>query len=217
MSDGIHEGAAATALEQPLPGGNHYDKYGTANPLARAMVTGFRRELDELWRAANPASQLDCGCGEGVLTQEWALRIPGRPVVGIDLEGSSLADEWAARSAANLEYRCADVTALPFEGGKFDLVSGIEMLEHAADPEAALAEMFRVAARYVLVSVPREPLWRALNLVRGAYVAQLGNTPGHVNHWSRNGFVRLVSGFGSVEAVRLPLPWTIVLLRVNGR
>jgi hypothetical protein len=50
--------------------------------------------------------------------------------------------------------------------------------------------MARCAERHLLVSVPREPLWRMLNMARGAYWPALGNTPGHLNHWSRRSFVR---------------------------
>ena len=83
------------------------------------------------------------------------------------------------------------------------------------DPERSVAEMARVARRHLLVSVPREPLWRALNLARGAYVRQLGNTPGHVNHWSRASFERLLAPHGEVVEVRSPFPWTMVLVRVG--
>jgi len=64
------------------------------------------------------------------------------------------------------------------------------------------------------VSVPREPLWRGLNMARGAYWRDLGNTPGHVNHWSKRGFVSLLSCVGVVEEVRSPFPWTVVLVRL---
>ncbi len=57
------------------------------------------------------------------------------------------------------------------------------------DPAHTLAEMARCAARHVLVSVPREPLWRAVNMARGAYWRELGNTPGHVNHFSKSAIV----------------------------
>ena len=89
------------------------------------------------------------------------------------------------------------------------------MLEHVPDPEATVAEMARVARRHLLVSVPREPLWRALNLARGAYVKDLGNTPGHVNHWSRRAFVALLSRHGRVLDVRSPFPWTMLLVAVG--
>jgi hypothetical protein len=90
------------------------------------------------------------------------------------------------------------------------------VLEHVPDPQRTLAEMARVARRHLLVSVPREPLWRAINMARGAYLRDLGNTPGHVNHWSKRGFVSLLSRHGTVEEVRSPLPWTMLLVRVHG-
>jgi hypothetical protein len=62
--------------------------------------------------------------------------------------------------------------------------------------------------------VPREPLWRALNLARGAYVRDLGDTPGHVNHWSRRAFTALLARHGEVVEARAPLPWTMLLVRV---
>jgi hypothetical protein len=62
--------------------------------------------------------------------------------------------------------------------------------------------------------VPREPLWRGLNMARGAYWRSLGNTPGHVNHWSKREFVSLLSGYGAVEEARSPFPWTMLLVRL---
>ena len=92
--------------------------------------------------------------------------------------------------------------------------SAIEVLEHVPEPEATLAEMARVARGHLLVSVPREPLWRGLNMARGAYWRDLGNTPGHVNHWSKRGFVSLLSRYGTVEEARSPFPWTMLLVRL---
>ncbi|MGZ4236330.1 MAG: class I SAM-dependent methyltransferase, partial [Solirubrobacteraceae bacterium] len=94
-------------------------------------------------------------------------------------------------------------------------VAAIEALEHISQPELTIAEMARVARRDLLVSVPREPLWRALNIARGAYLRERGNTPGHVNHWSKSAFVRLLSGYGEVVEARSPFPWTMLLVRVG--
>jgi len=106
------------------------------------------------------------------------------------------------------------VENLPFADGEFDLATAIEVLEHVPDPEHTLAEMARCAERHLLVSVPREPLWRMLNMARGAYWPALGNTPGHLNHWSRRSFVRLLSRYGHVAEVRSPFPWTMLLVRL---
>jgi 2-polyprenyl-3-methyl-5-hydroxy-6-metoxy-1,4-benzoquinol methylase len=197
-----------------VPTGNTYDKYSSTNPVVKRLMAGFHGTLDELWARAAPGSILDVGCGEGVLTVEWAERIGDGRVVGIDLEDPKLQAEWAKRSRPNLEFRVEEATSLSFEDDSFDMACATEVLEHVPEPEATLAEMARVARRHLLVSVPREPLWRALNMARGAYLRDLGNTPGHVNHWTKQGFVRLLSRHGEVLEARSPFPWTMLLVRV---
>ncbi|MGH2910482.1 MAG: class I SAM-dependent methyltransferase [Solirubrobacteraceae bacterium] len=198
------------------PAGNTFDKYGSANPVVRRLMAGFERAAAELLDRAAPRSLLDVGCGEGVLTERWAARHAGCETVGVDLEDPTLKAHWAARAArANLRFAPMGAESLAFADGSFELVAATEVLEHVADPRAALGEMARVAARWLLVSVPREPLWRALNLARGAYVAQVGNTPGHLHHWTPGAFHRLLAAHGEIACARAPLPWTMVLVRVG--
>jgi 2-polyprenyl-3-methyl-5-hydroxy-6-metoxy-1,4-benzoquinol methylase len=201
--------------QEPVPTGNTYDKYGSTNPFVRRLMDGFESTLDELWRKAAPGSILDVGCGEGVLTEQWADKLGSGRIVGIDLDDPKLKAEWEKRRRANLEYRVEDATNLSFADNEFDMAGAIEVLEHVPDPERTVSEMARVAKRWVLVSVPREPLWRGLNMARGAYLKDFGNTPGHINHWSKRSFVTMLSQHGTVEEVRSPFPWTMVLVRVG--
>jgi 2-polyprenyl-3-methyl-5-hydroxy-6-metoxy-1,4-benzoquinol methylase len=201
--------------QDPVPTGNTYDKYGSQNPVVKKLMGGFEATLDELWERARPGSILDVGCGEGVLTEQWADRLGSGRIVGIDLEDPKLQAEWELRRRPNLDYLVEDATHLSFADGEFDMATAIEVLEHVPDPERTVAEMARVAERWLLVSVPREPLWRALNIARGAYVKDLGNTPGHLNHWSKRSFVSMLSRHGTVEDVRSPFPWTMVLVDVS--
>jgi len=198
-----------------VPTGNTYDKYGSSNPVVKRLMSGFHGTLDELWAGAAPESVLDVGCGEGVLTAEWAERLGDGRVVGIDLDDPKLRAEWAGRSRPNLEFRAEEATSLSFGDDEFDMASAIEVLEHVPEPEATIGEMARVARRWLLASVPREPLWRGLNMARGAYLRDFGNTPGHVNHWSKRAFVSLLSRYGKVEEARSPFPWTMALVRLD--
>jgi 2-polyprenyl-3-methyl-5-hydroxy-6-metoxy-1,4-benzoquinol methylase len=213
-----HTPDVASAGERPavVPTGNTYDKYGSTNPVVRRLMSGFEASLDRLFEAAAPRSVLDVGCGEGVLTYRWAQKLGEKPIVGIDLPDPKLEAEWRTRRRENLQFRAMDVDGLrSFPDGSFDLATAIEVLEHVPDPDATLAQMARVAARHLLVSVPREPLWRAVNVARGAYVRELGNTPGHVNHWSKRGFIQAVARHGQVVQARSPFPWTMLLVRVS--
>ena len=207
-------GAAGAAVEA-VPTGNTYDKYGSANPVVRRLMATFLGTLDELIAHASPASVLDVGCGEGVLSARWAQRSAVGRIVGIDLEDPKLRAEWARRQRPNLRFQTIAGPELPFADDEFDLAAAIEVLEHVPDPEQTVAEMARVARRHLLVSVPREPLWRALNVARGAYLRQLGNTPGHVNHFSKGAFVRLLGRHGNVIEARSPFPWTMLLVAVR--
>lgn len=194
--------------------GNTYDKYGSTNPVVRRLMANFEATLAELFAAADPQSLLDVGCGEGVLIHEWAQQLGDKRVVGIDLEEESIQAGWAQRQAPNLEYKIMKAEDLPFADGEFDVATAIEVLEHVPDPEHTVAEMARVASRWLLVSVPREPLWRGLNMARGAYIKELGNTPGHINHWSKRSFVQMLSQHGEVVQARSPFPWTMLLVRL---
>ncbi len=194
--------------------GNTYDKYGSTNPVVKRLMAGFEDALEALFAQAAPASVLDVGCGEGVLVRRWAELRPDARLIGIDLEEDSIQAGWAEHQAPNLEYRVMEAANLPFADGEFELASAIEVLEHVPDPEHTLAEMARCASSHLLVSVPREPLWRMLNMARGAYWSALGNTPGHLNHWSRRSFVSLLSRHGEVVEMRSPFPWTMLLVRL---
>jgi ubiquinone/menaquinone biosynthesis C-methylase UbiE len=216
MTENTAASASASADPGDIPTGNTFDKYGSTNPVVRRLMDGFEGTLEQLFTQAAPSSILDIGCGEAVLTSQWADRVaPGR-VVGLDLDDPKLADEWAKRQRPNLELTTLDVTGgLPYGDNEFDLVCATEVLEHVPSPEQIVAEMARVSGKHLLVSVPHEPLWRILNVARGAYVKDLGNTPGHINHWTKRRFISMLAAHGEVIEARSPFPWTMLLVRVS--
>lgn len=192
------------------PSGNATPKYDSGNPLARALVRRFLRVVDETVGLVTPASILDVGCGEGVVTQRLAQRT-NAPTIGVDLGTEALRSEWRSREGGTLSFQAGSAYDLPFEDGSFECVCALEVLEHLERPRDALAELARVTCRTIVVSVPNEPLWRVVHLLAGRDVRSFGNTPGHVNHWSTRGFTRLVSDYARVAQVRTPFPWTIVV------
>jgi ubiquinone/menaquinone biosynthesis C-methylase UbiE len=193
-----------------VPTGNTYDKYASTNPIERRLMAGFFAALDDALPDTPPAAVLEVGVGEGEVSGRLRARYPEASFVGVDLPDDDLAREWAEHDFAGM---FGDIARLPFPPDSFDLVLAIEVLEHVPDPAAALAEIARVTRDRVVLSVPREPIWRAANMARGKYLGALGNTPGHIQHWSKRAFARLVGERFEVLHVRSPLPWTLVSAR----
>lgn len=201
----------APLLHDEIVIGNRFDKYGSRNPVVRRLVDGFDRGLFGLLDLAGPVgSILEVGCGEGHVTAKLARRFPDATLLGTDFAPAIV--EIARRAHPQLEFKTCSIYDIA-ELGTWDLVVAPEVFEHLAEPGKALAAVAAAARRAVIVTVPREPLWRLLNLARGQYWTALGNTDGHVQHWSRGTLVKFLGGALEVEAVRTPLPWTQVLGR----
>jgi len=193
-----------------VPTGNAYDKYASTNRIEQRMMSGFLAALDSMLEGIEPRRILEIGVGEGVVMARVRERFPAATIVGLDLPDASLAQEWRE---LGLSCLFGDATSLPFADDTFDLVMAIEVLEHVPNPDRALAELARVCTGTLIASVPFEPVWRLGNMARRRYLRAFGNTPGHVNHWTRWGFARLVGQRFAVERVRSPLPWTMVRAR----
>lgn len=186
--------------------GNNYDKYASTNPIEQRMMQGFFEAFDRMLGGLEPQSIVEVGAGEGRITQHLREVFPSASVSGLDLPDEELAAEW---ETLDVPMFFGDVTRLPFADKSIDVVVGLEMLEHVPNPERALDEIARVVRHTAVLSVPREPIWRIGNMVRGRYLRDLGNTPGHLNHWSARSFGSfLETRFEVVDTAR-PLPWTM--------
>jgi 2-polyprenyl-3-methyl-5-hydroxy-6-metoxy-1,4-benzoquinol methylase len=198
-------------------GGNVYDKYATRNPVERRLVGGFLEQLGELVERTGARDAHEVGCGEGELSIMLARR--GLAVRGSDISPEVVEEARTRADHAGVEvsYRAASIDELEPSADAAELIVCCEVLEHLPDPERGLATLAGLARPWLIVSVPREPIWRALNLARFKYVGALGNTPGHLGHWSRRSFLDFIGERVEIVEARNPLPWTMALCRVNGR
>ena len=196
------------------PAGNYYDKYRTRNPIARWLMQGFLSGFDRLSSSIPSGPVLEVGCGEGELSMRLAAR--GHRVRGCDVSADVIDEARGRARSAGLavEFWQCDIQDLT-EQDAAPLVVCCEVLEHLRDPQAGLERLALLARPWLIVSVPREPLWRAMNMARGKYLGQLGNTPGHLNHWGRGAFLsQLRERFDIVETAS-PVPWTMALCKVK--
>ena len=172
-------------------------------------------DLDELVERTGAREAHEVGCGEGELAIRLArngLRVRGSDAFPAGARGGTRAGRGrrASRSTSRRPVRSSIPPAHAAE-----LVVCCEVLEHLDGPGPRPRSARRLARPWLIASVPREPLWRALNLARLTYVGALGNTPGHLNHWSKRGFLRFLESRFEVVEVRSPIPWTMALCRVQ--
>ncbi len=201
--------------------GNHYDKYGSKNPIAQYLMQGFTNTLDDLVLQTGEKNIHEIGCGEGYWVMRWLMQ--GKKVRGCDF--SNIAVNLAKQNAIEKKLPTHNMANQPIFSQKsiYDLsnqdeaplVVCCEVLEHLEYPEEALEMLVKIAKPWLILSVPREPTWCLLNLLRGKYMRSLGNTPGHLQHWSRTGFLHMVEKYAQIIEVKSPLPWTMVLCKVK--
>ncbi|MFH2047103.1 MAG: class I SAM-dependent methyltransferase [Pseudomonadota bacterium] len=201
-----------TIIEDGIIAGNLYDKYASANPVVRYMMKGFHDCLDALVSKTGVNEIHEVGCGEGNLS--IALAKQKKKVVASDFSGKiiEIASENARRAKVDIKFKIASIYDLATsDSAKLILCS--EVLEHLHNPVNALAILEQLADPFLIISVPREPLWRIMNLVRFKYIFELGNTPGHIQHWSKTALLKLLSSYFDIIDVLTPTPWIMVLCR----
>jgi 2-polyprenyl-3-methyl-5-hydroxy-6-metoxy-1,4-benzoquinol methylase len=194
------------------PRSSNQRKHESTNPIQRKLIGNFHAKAVEMIRRAQPSTILELGCGEGYVLSALADAGVDAELTGIEL------DDRAARIArerlgdrATIEHR--DARELAADGRRFDMVMMLEVLEHIRDPAQMLPIVDSLTNGWVLLSVPWEPVFRGLNLLRGKNVTRLGNDPDHVNHWGRMGFSKFVSTRFDVVTTPEVFPWTMVLAR----
>jgi 2-polyprenyl-3-methyl-5-hydroxy-6-metoxy-1,4-benzoquinol methylase len=197
--------------------GNAYDKYTSSNLIVKWMMTGFKSALSDFVTKAAPREIHEIGCGEGYWVVHWNEQ-------GICAKGSDFSTQIIEIAKYNATrhglppslFEPHSIYDLEVGRDSADLVVCCEVMEHLKKPEAGLQALQRIVCRHLIVSVPNEPLWCMLNMVRGKYIPHWGNTPGHIQHWSKSGFIKLVSKYFDVVEIKCPLPWIMLLCKPYG-
>ncbi len=189
----------------------NFEKHTTTNPISKFFLNNFYYVLLHDIKLLKPKSLLDVGAGEG-----FTLEKIRQSAICNKLEGIEYMDEAIAigkKENPKITIKKGDIYALPYKANQFEAVVCTEVLEHLEDPEKALKELKRVASKYVILSVPNEPLFTIQRFLRGKNMAKLGDHPEHIQHWSANKFQEFVKKQLTIKSVKTPLPWTLVIAK----
>ncbi len=200
------------AQQQGVVFGNAYPKYTSKNPLVKWLMKNFESHIEDLLKQISPETIHEVGCGEGFWVLHW--RKKGFKIRGSDF--SSLVIDIAKKNAEQMGadpnlFSVRSIEELNTTEDSAECILCLEVLEHLEKPQFALEKLKALEARHYVFSVPQEPVWRILNVLRGKYLTSFGNTPGHLQHWSRGQFVKFISEHFRVEKTVGPFPWTVVL------
>lgn len=189
----------------------HENKYRNGNRIHRQMLGRFFDRVSGEIAGLEYASILDFGCGEAFFWEEVKSRISiTKDLIGIDLRAEALAK--ARHSHPEFIFFQQDILSWEAER-KFDLVIASQVLEHLVEPDRFLHRLCEVSRRYLLLTVPWEPLFRLCNLARGRDLVRLGNHPEHINHWGQRSFETFVSKCADVEKSIVCFPFLIIVAR----
>ena len=191
----------------------HLKKYTNRNPIHRLTLSRFFDAVADEIRDVNPGQVLEFGCGEGLFLQE----LKNRGILFERLTGVDLRDE-ALRYARSLhpEYEFIQVDLLTWDCPKkgFDLVIASQVLEHLINPGDFLEKLVTLSRKHLIVTVPWEPWFRTMNLLRGRDIRRLGNHPEHINLWGLAQFKQFVSKYIEIEYAYTVFPFIVLKARV---
>lgn len=202
-------------MEEKVITGNVFDKYNVKNPIYKKMMHGFFSNFMayiESVKGNEAFNILEIGCGEGLLAYKIIEKFENTKITGLDLDDEIIAE--AKQNCPGAHFEVGSVYDLSkYYNEKYDVVIASEVLEHIDQPEAALNEIKKLNSEYFLFSVPHEPIWRVLNMARFKYLNKLGNTPGHIQHFSKSSFQRLLGQHFEIIESKKVFPWLMALCK----
>jgi 2-polyprenyl-3-methyl-5-hydroxy-6-metoxy-1,4-benzoquinol methylase len=191
-----------------------YLKAPSKNPLMKLLIDMFYREiLNQISRCYSRNEHfklLDIGCGVGLVSKIISQNFSNATISGFDVS------EDAVKSAKLLlpsaDIKAGDIYDSPFNDKLFDMIICAEVLEHLNEPEFIIDYIARVCKKYAIISIPNNWKFRAVNVIRFKFLPQKGNTPGHVNEWTKQEISTLLSRHFRIIYITTILGIWIVIL-----
>lgn len=192
---------------------NNLRKWEYGNGIYQRALSRYLDRLGALLLRTGAGTVLDAGCGEGFVQRAMHQRGYGGRWTGVDASPGAVA--FAAERAPTHTWRVEDLRALPDARASYDAVLCSQVLEHIPEPARVRDELARVTNRWLLVSVPLEPIFRtacALSIALG-----IGQDPGHVNFWTPAGFRRFLEPVGRLVTWERTTAYQIALVETRDR
>lgn len=190
---------------------DNHNKWSHPNRLYQRHLEIYLDRMFDYLTMSGAERVLDAGCGEGIVYRAMRERGWRGRWTGFDFSGEAV--EFARRASPDAVWLHGSAYELPFTDKSFDLVFSSQVLEHLPNPERPLLEYRRVAAKWLLLSVPLEPYFRTLTWL--SVHLRIGGDPGHVNHWLPHEFRRFARQAGRIHTWDWTTIYQIALVDVE--
>lgn len=190
---------------------NNLRKWEYGNGLYQRALNRYLDRFAGLLVGTGASNVLDAGCGEGFVHRGMVARGYRGAWTGVDVSDGAV--EFARGRAPEAAWRAGDLRALPDASSHYELVLCSQVLEHIPEPERVRDELARVSAKWLLISVPLEPLFRricALTIELG-----VGEDPGHVNFWTPAAFREFLRPIGRLVSWQRTTVYQMALIDVS--
>ncbi len=181
--------------------------------------------IHEFYSYRSPQIQiLDVGCGAGFLSNYLAKE--NFQVTALDLSASSLEVARRRDSTGTVRYVLADAYDIPFDEGKFDVVTSTDFLEHVTDPRRVIQEISRVIkpngffffhtfnrSWFSKLMVIKSMEWFVKNTPPNLHVYDYFIPPNDLRQWLRENRFRMIEMHGMRPRI---LQWPIFKLLISG-
>jgi len=168
-------------------------KYNTKNLFKKRLINVFLNNTKDLINKLAFDSIMDFGCGEGYVLHYLSKNIDfgNKKILGIDYSESAINS--ARELNKNFDFLIENEKYLDsVSDNSFDVVICFEVLEHLEEPQTVLKKLYNVSNKYLIVSVPNEPLFTILRFLSFNNWLRFGRHPEHVNFWNINSFYKFI-------------------------
>jgi 2-polyprenyl-3-methyl-5-hydroxy-6-metoxy-1,4-benzoquinol methylase len=197
--------------------GNHFDKYSSKNIFVKTIMANFEKNLTNFVNKFDSKNFFDLGCGDGYWMNYYHKK--GFFVRGGDYSKKQLKNINEKYNFngyeidiynSNFVYEMNEI----LKNEKINNILFSEVLEHLYRPNYILKKLSELNFQKMIITVPNEPIWRILNILRFKYLKDFGNTPGHVNHFSKKKLLKIFYENNlNVENILISQPFILVLIK----
>jgi len=177
-------------------GGNYHRDYGPIHEAVIGLIPDGSRVLD-------------VACGAGLLCRKIKQSLPNTRVVGVDFAEYTIRQNQERDRELGVDYRCVDIrNCLSSVEGPFDVITMCEILEHLEEPQAVVADAFRLLrkdGRFILTCPHDDAI----------------PDPEHIRCWGHDELFHLLAPYGqTISLMHFPPPyfhiWMLAYLNKAG-